>query len=673
MNDIIKDAFKELKGLQESTFDLSREGIADLQRFLKTDNNSIGTIGVIDPEANTESDLAQNYLGKDTLECSVCHKLSYIDPDSIFLDNDTQLANVGEECPNCGSTEGFFVVGRIAPFVEDSDDLITIKVDGTQFDIRDDSLVDPNNILDLEVSDSNTPEDTSKNAVEENKDPAEKEDKVLLQEEKGSDMDILELDEQDYDIYKGDTIVDSKDLSFLRKGDKLHVIYNDSGEEKDMKVTYKDKEIITLSPLKEIKEGKEKKTKKVNLYDEVSDILSGAKWYTVPNKVTGKPQLYIGKMLYSEVGGDDDSVFVWIGSPEEAKAAQVVADHFGLETKMDAPDRYVKGKNIKFHIYVDPEAEVENDKDYWLGRELHEDFQNATIETKKNRLNISSTESGKVSVTSEPRIEDEDVGMIVPLDDEEKDAVIDNVEEENTEDTFMPDMGEPVETEEEPIEEESVEEEVVEEEPIETMGESLKTSRRVSRLARKVREDFSRVKVETEDQTLEVNTEDSGKIQVESGMKSIVEPEEDNIDFEEQADGGEDMDMDIEIEDFDESSFDELGESYLKNVYDNVKSYETTRGFVDDNHIKLEGIITFNSGKKAKTSFLFESDSVTKRGKLRFLGENLQITNKKKSFLLQGSLNNKSLVLESLTYNYNAKDSKSGKSSRVYGTIRRSK
>ena len=87
----------------------------------------------------------------------------------------------------------------------------------------------------------------------------------------------------------------------------------------------------------------------------------------------------------------------------------------------------------------------------------------------------------------------------------------------------------------------------------------------------------------------------------------------------------------------------------------------------------LEGIITFNSGKKAKTSFLFESDSVTKRGKLRFLGENLQITNKKKSFLLQGSLNNKSLVLESLTYNYNAKDSKSGKSSRVYGTIRRSK
>ena len=125
-----------------------------------------------------------------------------------------------------------------------------------------------------------------------------------------------------------------------------------------------------------------------------------------------------------------------------------------------------------------------------------------------------------------------------------------------------------------------------------------------------------------------------------------------------------------EVDEFDETDFDELGESYLKSVYNNVDSFKTTGGYLDKDRIKLEGIISFKSGKKAKTSFVFEGYSKTSRGKYKMIGENLQLTNRKNAFILTGSIKNRKLCLESLTYRYSAKDAKSGKSVRVYGTKR---
>ena len=125
-----------------------------------------------------------------------------------------------------------------------------------------------------------------------------------------------------------------------------------------------------------------------------------------------------------------------------------------------------------------------------------------------------------------------------------------------------------------------------------------------------------------------------------------------------------------EVDEFDETDFDELGESYLKSVYNNVDSFKTTGGYLDKDRIKLEGIISFKSGKKAKTSFVFEGYSKTSRGKYKMIGENLQLTNRKNAFILTGIIKDRKLCLESLTYRYSAKDAKSGKSVRVYGTKR---
>ena len=126
---------------------------------------------------------------------------------------------------------------------------------------------------------------------------------------------------------------------------------------------------------------------------------------------------------------------------------------------------------------------------------------------------------------------------------------------------------------------------------------------------------------------------------------------------------------DIEIDEFDEEQFDDLGESFLKKVYENVDSYKTTSGIINGDKLMLEGIITFKSGKQGKTNFVFESHSITKTGKLKFIGENLQFA-KNKAFVLTGKADGKKLIAESLNYRYSIKDEE-GKSHPLYGTVKK--
>lgn len=130
--------------------------------------------------------------------------------------------------------------------------------------------------------------------------------------------------------------------------------------------------------------------------------------------------------------------------------------------------------------------------------------------------------------------------------------------------------------------------------------------------------------------------------------------------------------VDYDLDDFDEESFDGLGESYLKRVYENVNSFKTTEVRQKDNKLMLEGIIKFNSGKEKKTSFIFEATEATSNGKVKFLGENAQISRGKKSFALRGNISDKKFISESFTYNYMTKDVDDN-SVRLYGTIKRNK
>ena len=257
------------------------------------------------------------------------------------------------------------------------------------------------------------------------------------------------------------------------------------------------------------------------------------------------------------------------------------------------------------------------------------------------------------------------------------------------------------ELEEAPVEEpvEEVEEEDIEEEELteSVCGDESKKG---------LKEDIENVTVETEDESMYMSTKEDGGIEIETSPKTeapvediesseeeMVIPisdeseeeveaaadamdEEDTETFDEVKDeieseeeSGEDEFADLE--EFDEESFDGLGESYLRNCYKNVNSFKTSDVHMHRNKVFVEGIITFDSGNKKKTNFVFEAVK-SDNGNIKFEGYNKQISRGKKVFKMNASKENNKLVCESLNYNYRSRN-ELNESVRVYGTVSKKK
>ena len=205
-----------------------------------------------------------------------------------------------------------------------------------------------------------------------------------------------------------------------------------------------------------------------------------------------------------------------------------------------------------------------------------------------------------------------------------------------------------------------------------------------------VNEEFETVEVATKNQKVTLDADDDGKLTIEAEpVEDEEEDDEEDEDEEEEVlapvpdevadeidatannSESEDEEVEYDVEDFDSDSFDQLGESYLKSVYENVSSYKTTDVSSKGNTLVVEGMIKFNSGKMKPTKFVFEANTATKNNKLRFIGENKQITRGRKAFTITGTLNeNKSFITERFNYNYMTKNEK-GKSTRLYGTLKK--
>ena len=195
--------------------------------------------------------------------------------------------------------------------------------------------------------------------------------------------------------------------------------------------------------------------------------------------------------------------------------------------------------------------------------------------------------------------------------------------------------------------------------------------------SKSIKESVNNVNVETDEDVINVATDDNGKVTVTTEPKATtveseevitpIEPEvqaeiSDNV-----ADGEE---IEIDMDEFDEESFDELGEGYLKEVYENVKSFKTSNVSLVKDKLVLEGVIKFDSGKSKKTNFVFGIREATKSGKVRFIGENKEIARGKKSFTVTGRVEDKKFLSESFNYNYGVRNAQ-GKAQRLYGTIKR--
>lgn len=221
--------------------------------------------------------------------------------------------------------------------------------------------------------------------------------------------------------------------------------------------------------------------------------------------------------------------------------------------------------------------------------------------------------------------------------------------------------------------------------------------------ADKLEEGIEDVQITTEDETMTMSTKEDGGVVIETSPKeeefaedefieepieeepieggeemiAPIEPEteaeiEDVIDPEEEAEDEGDFEELGDFEEFDEESFDSLGESYLKRCYENVTSFKTSNISLNENkEYIIEGKIGFDSGNEKNTQFIF-SPKTNENGKLKLEGYNKQISKGKKTFKLNCSINDKAIVCESLNYNYKGKNDLN-ESVRVYGTVKRKK
>ena len=206
-------------------------------------------------------------------------------------------------------------------------------------------------------------------------------------------------------------------------------------------------------------------------------------------------------------------------------------------------------------------------------------------------------------------------------------------------------------------------------------GETVGSSRKDESLD----ESVNHVSVETDEDVVTVNSDDNGGVTVSTSPKAeeIDQPEEGIAPLadEDKEKIIPDVDVDdefmVDIDEISEDEFEELGEKYLKRVYSNVESFKLSEGFVKGKSIQLDGTITFTSGSKTNTSFIFEHINQTKTGKIKLTGKNNYLTNSKNAFTVKGTLTEgKKLVCESLTYNYSAKDEESKDLKKLYGTVK---
>lgn len=111
----LMEAFKALDQLNEDVFSVDDEGIKKLNDFMQNDD-SVDELSVFDIDS-TEDDVIRDdeecNEGDMILDCCVCHSKVFKPISEVVVDEESQIANAGEECPYCFSVEGYKIVGQV--------------------------------------------------------------------------------------------------------------------------------------------------------------------------------------------------------------------------------------------------------------------------------------------------------------------------------------------------------------------------------------------------------------------------------------------------------------------------------------------------------------------------------------------------------------------------------
>lgn len=605
----LTEAFKALDALNEDTFSVSDDGIKKLAEFEDNDD-LVDEITVYDADAEDTEDLEDSYVGKVIVDCNVCHSKIYKDKSDVVIDEETQNANIDEECPYCYSTDGFKVIGEVAPMTTETEEKVEVE-DNIEESLKESYYSDTvSKILNSKgITSANIVDDWNNKNIEINFDPSDIEDAnsaASLDWDKYG-LSVKKLSPYNLIIKKTieDNIEESLNEATVSPNSILDWLSDHEQVWKDFTMYFAGTDLSKLST-----------SEIVDWISEHDELYSDYERYFNINESLSEATVTDYKGSLSNIlVKNQDKISKMATKGEIVKFLDSITDEVRDKNYLETVKRNMQKKNdfgalqYIYGIILSGEGKgVTESLEENIGTDIDEYQQWVDYDMKRY---------GKISDQTNKEIKE--AGLQVVKDKYGDYQVIAGKYDES-------------------------------------LKESVKD-----------------VTITTDDSKTTMTSEDDGKVTVTTEPveqhkdDEVIEPLTDETEAEIEANDGEE---DIDIEDFDEESFDELGEGYFKNVYENVNSFKTSNITTKDNKVIVEGVVTFDNDVKKNTSFLFESANKTKNGKYRFIGENLNVTKGDKAFSLIGNVTDKKFLSESMNYNYRTKND-IGKFIRCCGTIKR--
>lgn len=593
---------------------------------------------IVDLDAETEEDILPSYVGKMIMQCPQCMTLFYKNEEDIEKSEETpDVVNINEICQHCGNSSGYTLVGKVGGIDES---------EAENFDL--DEIEIDENELDLDFPEEGTEEVDAEGTGEAGE----------AMEDAGEELDL------DFDFEEEEQEEANESLHGSKLLDKI--------EDKNDLKTEIESEHLTLNEDAELMRGDASNKEPVDTFD-----------------------IYIDK---SGSGAQAD------------KAAPMIKDF-----EAQHPDAKINVYYFDDFRYSEPLAAakagkqiiVYTDNDYTTNCPELADFENVTlINVMQENLEEDLADwyrkkfDRPASIATQQAWEDELNGEMGEISDKRRKHLERKFAQQRDWEERHPDKVPPVPTLK-PVNSE-VEEPVV-------VGESMHNSEILAKI-----EDKNELKTEIESDHLTLNEgddywrdrpyydqsqRDKGVIKpyqkpagysgsqadwkrkcqdsqemnrdlrrnpwesLEGEDKNLTEGAEDELfdklwsqpqptDAETEANLAAMNDSTVE-EDFEEldDAFDEHITEYLKEVYSNIDSYNSTNCTMRGAKLIVEGLIKFQSGKTKTTRFTFDSNKRI-NNTLVFRGMNEGLTSERSAFRLACRADNKKLVTENLSYKY---------------------
>jgi len=699
MNSYFDEAFRSLDFLTEEAFNLDDEGMKEMSDFIE--DGDVETVNVIDPDAETEDDLQDDYVGKVILNCVVCHSNMFEDKDEIEIDEGDTVANVGKECPFCSSRDGFKICGKVVsydPFKDDDDEDEAESEE--EVEIKDDGDEEEVELKDKEREGDDEVETEEEEKVEESLnegifgigDP--KPDKSGRVEYSGGVI-ADKYKDSVISVWCKDNCKEISDFAFANCKNLKTVTIRGKVDKIGNSAFLACTSLTKVSiPGTVVVVGPRafagcSSLKDADISPKVKHISNNSFQYcdvTIHSKSGTNVEKYAKSngINFSSSGAYTEGFYE---NDEEEEVVEESLSHRRMVEKlakrrMDMRE-CSKGRKVK-EDYDETDAD-----EYDRYEDEDEEDVSPRIHREMNRIQRMHDRNAHDIQVDECKIA-EDSAVSAAADSAAANA-IDKASQPVFESSRRDDIDADADDRKEYA---KAKFDKIEDDADSDRDYRLKHPKYKGELPRKHKkfdEDFRRVEIETDDETMEMDTKDDGGVTVTTTPKTepteeetaevettvddvevggeetgdtvaelsdddkkeiISNSEEEKAEAEEEAPAEETETTEVDAEEIKEESFDYVCGKYLKETYSNVKDFKSTCAREKDGKLVLEGVISFASGAKKNTSFIFEAYRATKSGRLKFLGENVEITPNKKAFTLTAVTKNKVLVAESLSYRY---------------------